>query len=210
VFRCVPLSGIEQEVLQRNFLAVLFKWKSMHTQKHMYATSFCSCWRLDTPHEFTLNLSHEQFSWNWHRRRNWQLEKNWQDVPEVRAALIAEAVQVCVCVLVCLHGHHKCYTFDMCDHPATTIHTVSLNSFCNCFFLLIGRKLASMFHLATVYPLMCMCLWTKQVVRKMAYTWEAKFLYWQSRLNFGPLAQNDPTQPLLSPYFYKWCQLAQY
>jgi hypothetical protein len=25
VFRCVPLSGIEQEVLQRNFLAVLFK-----------------------------------------------------------------------------------------------------------------------------------------------------------------------------------------
>jgi hypothetical protein len=116
----------------------------------------------------------------------------------------------CVRVFVYLHGHHKCYTFDMCDHPATTIHTVSLNSFCNCFFLLIGRKLASMFHLATVYPLMCMCLWTKQVVRKMAYTWEAKFLYWQSRLNFGPLAQNDPTQPLLSPYFYKWCQLAQY
>jgi hypothetical protein len=66
----------------------------MRTQKHMYATAFCSCCLADTPHEFTLNLSHEKFSWDWHRRRHRQQEQVWQDKPEVKKVLNDEAVQV--------------------------------------------------------------------------------------------------------------------
>ena len=92
-------------------------------------------------------------------------------MPEVRAALIAEAVQVCVCVLVCLHGHHKCYTFDTCDHLGCyyTTHAVSLNSFCDRLFLLKGKKLASKPYLASVSSYVYLCV-NYASGRKMAYT----------------------------------------
>ena len=144
---------------------VLFNLKSMRTQKHMYATASCSCCLADNLHEFTLNLSHKKFSWDGHRRRHRQQEHVWQDVPEVKKVLNDEAVQVWVRAWFCISTWpsqvlHVWHVWPSCSY---TIHTFRLNSFCKCFFLLIGRKVAFMFHLATVCPLMCTCLWTKQV-----------------------------------------------